>query len=713
MAPMRLDNVLAEMGRLNDDDSKRQEYIEQACNRMLHQPTLGAQLIARICAADDGGQLDSLRDLLYTSLNSARMARESNLKRGGEFLKALEDAVEMAARQGRINLDRSLFLSSIWTRNNLQAPASLEVSPEKLKEASLQRPTAPEAERMEADAGAAVKDLVDSMVMSNDGDSFAVYDQLTATFPSIAPEAREQAIAWTVSGSEPVHKKLACFWLLSPDATIRLSAAQALAKSAVSGQLPADVAGRLVTLRSWMPIDEARATVDQILKTALRSGTSKAPAIKPWNARSVTVTLQDGAGAQSVVMALQSGRKRYVAMLLLKHGFGVKDIILHRASSAMEQNMLIEAMNVIPGHAVPLPWLENFLAMSMAEGLAHGNSPHPGLVEVADLCGFKDLRPKEITTQELIDSLPAAKSVRALGPKKRGNLVDASEDWWQEHDVVKSWFEHGDDASEILEAKGVEGPDTEVPELWQWMRTRNDFWARHIAKGADLLAAAGHPDAESFTAVALVLAEGMDMKKIPVMRHVHHGTIGMWVYDKLDVGDERVHIVSEAEIGNADEDYDVDISPEQPGELNNILKHVKLTVEWVDGFMMMVMRATEKIPPESCLAVLFKRMKVVEDEPEGERLHDLLFLRAIACAVYFTHQEQLVEYMRGIDDVGMRQWAAGFGDAIKEFKEFWPTKSRTPQDRKWIKRVAAAKNTDFTDDELLELCGWLVVGWTG
>jgi len=54
-----------------------------------------------------------------------------------------------------------------------------------------------------------------------------------------------------------------------------------------------------------------------------------------------------------------------------------------------------------------------------------------------------------------------------------------------------------------------------------------------VALSADVLAAASHPDAESFTATAMALQDGRDLKNIPVMADVHEQTIEAWVLDSL------------------------------------------------------------------------------------------------------------------------------------------------------------------------------------
>ena len=564
----RIDSILAEAARLNDDFGRRQEFLESESYRMMRHPTLGGQLIARLCATDDEALQEQLGELLHNLLNTVRMVRESNLKRGDEFLNALTDAVGLAAGQGRIASAQRMLLASTWTRNGLQPPVSLEMTSDDIDILALQGATPPGLAQAEAGANQAIGKLLEEMIETVNGDPFMLYLALIEILPTMPMEIRGHLVAWSAAGPEAFHAKLACFWLFNPDAQLRLAAAQGLADKAAAGKLPADIAGKMVMLRSWMPDDGARATVDQVLKAIMRTGMAAASAVKLWEAHWTAVTLQDGGGAQSVVVALRSGRSRKTALLLLKQGYGVKDVCVVPAESASEQKEFIKHLKTeMNCFGVPLPWVENSLAMSIAEGLAAGHRPHPGLVEAAELCGFANLRPKAVTTKELVDSLPAAKLIRGLEARGRTSLINASESWWQRHEVVSSWFEQNDAAHDILEAKGVRDPSTSV--LWKWLRTRRDFWALHFARGADILSAAGHPDANSFTAVAAAVAEGRDMKKIPIMVHIHDSTVQMWLNDDPNGDDEDMREEP------PEEEYEV----ERPGEPRNLIEDVGATTD--------------------------------------------------------------------------------------------------------------------------------------
>lgn len=143
------------------------------------------------------------------------------------------------------------------------------------------------------------------------------------------------------------------------------------------------------------------------------------------------------------------------------------------------------------------------------------------------------LRPEPRTTPELINGLAATPGIRGLSVPSRGRLINASEGWWDRHDIVESWFEDSDAAQAVLDtACNPRGAQTA---LWSSLKTRRDWWARIIARAAAVLESAEDPDAASFAACAAALIEGRDLKKIPVLLDIHEQTIGAWLHDNPDL----------------------------------------------------------------------------------------------------------------------------------------------------------------------------------
>ena len=696
MADGQIETAIAELTRLRDDDNAHREVLDRASFTMLHRPALGGRLVAKLCATEESApELEPLTELLASALDAARMARENRKKRGDTFLEAVTDAVELASGQGRLSPFHRLLLASAWTRSGLPAPASLEVS-----SADMMRGAPGPAPQDRVAAEAALEDLFRSLIEQTEGDALALHAALTETFPAMPSAMRQHVIAWSVGRSEPIHAKLTCSWLLDPSAQIRAAAAHALVERAAAGTLSQEIASKMVILRSWMPQDEARASVDEALKLAMRSGLATGASAKPWIIHSVMATLPDGGGAQSVMIALQSGGSRKTAMLLFKQGHGVKDAYAVPCTSASEQKALISRISQETGSVkVPLTWLEGSLAMALADGLAAGLPPAPGIIEVSELCGLDKLRPEAVTTEAMISALPASERIRDLSAQARGKLINASEGWWDRHEIVQSWFEESDHAHEALE--GRHSPRALDSALWRWLETRRDFWARLVGRAADVLAAADHPDANSFTATAIALLEGRDLKKIPVMADVHDQTIEAWLFDDPNVDQDTTleEWVEEAEAEAP--------KPERKGELARLVKGSAITADWIDGFLMSVTVAPKVIAPNSWLPEILGSAVGNLTPDSIQRFADLILMRANACADQANEPAEFTGAISGRSQMAMRDWAAGFSHACGQFRSSWPAKSTAPDDRAMKQRVADAMATGFSPAELKSLGLWI------
>ncbi len=696
VADGQLETVLAELTRLRDDDGARREVLDRTSFSMLHRPALGGRLVAKICAADEKApELEPLTELLGSSLDAARIASENRKKRGDAFLQAVTDAVELAAGQDKLLPFHRMLLASAWARNGLPAPAALELSATDIEMSGL-----PPGMRNRAEAEAMLDDLFRNLIEQTKGDAFALHAALTETFPAMPADMRTYVIMQSAERPEPIHAKLCCFWLLDREGSIRAAAAGALADRAANGALSGKMAGKMVVLRNWMPKDEARAKLDQAVKLSMRSGLTVGASPAPWTLHSVLATLPDGGGAQSIMIALQSGGTRKVAMLLLKQGHGVKDAYTIPCSSASEQKALIQRVKQETGAvSVPASWIETALSAALADGLSAGLPPAPGLIEVAELCGFDRLRPEAVTTETLIGALPATERLRSLSAQARGKLINASEGWWDRHEIVRSWFEESDHAHEVLE--GTRSPRGVEAALWRWLETRRDFWARIVARAADVLAAAGEQDADSFTATAMALLDGRDLKKIPVMHDVHEQTIEAWVFDDPDVDQSATleEWVEQAEPKAP--------QPERKGELARLVKDSSITADWIDGFLMSVTLAPKMIAPNRWLPEILGGAVSSLTPDTIQRFADLILMRANACVDHASEPAEFATAMSGRSKMAMRDWAGGFSSAHGQFRSSWPTKSTSPEERAMINDLSDAMSTGFSAAEVKTLSQWI------
>jgi hypothetical protein len=688
VAKDRIDEALAALAQAGRDAfGPRREILERTGSELLHRPALGAQIVARLCAVAEPTPAESgLLDLLGAGLDAARIARENGQARGQTLLDSLEDAIDLARRQGRMTATHHLLLAQLWSRNALRAPGGLELQRDEVISADLPRATNP------AEGDALLTGLFAELIGQAEGEPLALHAALTESFPAMPVEMRDHVVAYSVARTEPLHADLACFWLLDPAANIRLAAAQGLSGRLARGDLSDRILATLIVLRSWMPEDAARREIDLLLKEAMRRGVPSEAAGAPWVIEAIRATLPDGGGAQSIGIALTSGKHRKMAMLLLKQGQGVKDAYTIPCRSAKEQKAIIDRMTEeVGGLSVTEDYVARAVAVALADGLALGQPPVPGLIEVARLCGFASLRPEQKSTSDLIAGLVSAARVRTLSPRQRDELIACSEDWWDRYDIVESWFEDSDAAQAALDkARGARAAETA---LWKWLETRRDWWARILARAAEVLEAANPPDAAGFAACAMALIEGHALKKIAVMLDIHEQTIEAWVMDDPDF-DPAASLEDLAEDAPA---------PEKKGEFAGFLRGSELTVDWVDGYLTAVIIAPQMIAPNLWLSPILQAVLPRLDPSKFQRFVDLVMMRTQVVSDQASAPDAFTAAMAARSKKGQADWSRGFSQAVGEFRDAWPKKGMTKEDRRLLEMASVGVG----GAELVELAALL------
>lgn len=674
MAKSRIDEALAALKAAgNDGLGGRREIIERLGLDLLYRPALGGQIVARICAiAEPSPRDEGLLDLLGAGLDAARIARENGKARGQALIDAVEAALELARGQGRMTSAHSLLFAQLWTRNGLPAPAALALQAEEVVPASGRR-----ASNL-AEGDVLLEGLFAELIQQAEGEPLALHHALTESFPAMPPEMRDHVVAYSVSRSDAIHADLACYWLLDPALHIRLTAAQGLANRLASAELPGRILASLVVLRSWMPDDAARAKVDVMLKDAMRKSVAASADQAPWTMHSIHASLPDGGGAQSIGIALQSGSQRKMVMLLLKQGQGVKDAYTITCRTARDQKSIVERMTEEVGALTVTPdYVRRALSIALADGLAQGLPPVPGLIEVVRLCGFAGLRPEVKSTPNLIADMASTRAVQALPLRHHGDLITASEEWWDRHETIESWFEDSDAAHAVLDkARSAKSAETA---LWKWLETRRDWWARILARSADVLETAHHPDAAGFAACAMALLEGRSLKTIPVMLDVHEQTIEAWIRDDpdFDPGLTFEELAQDAP------------TPEKKGEVAALLRGTELSVDWLDGYLTAVVITPQMIMPNQWLPAVLEPVLPRINPSQFQRFMDLLMMRAQTVSDVASVPDQLVAAISGRSKKGQAEWWSGFSEAMGKFRNAWPKKGMTTEDKRLLEVVTA------------------------
>ena len=372
---------------------------------------------------------------------------------------------------------------------------------------------------------------------------------------------------------------------------------------------------------------------------------------------SVEQHLPDGAGAQSIALALERGRSRAVAFLLLKAGHGVKDAFIAPAEGAGEQRRMLGELEAMGAVEVDPAHVPRALARALGDGAAHGTPPAPGLVNIAEVWPGAALRPQPGDTRAILAELDPEGAVAALSPQARGRLVGESADWPERFALIDSWFEDNAAVRALLDEPA--SGRALVRRLWDHLEERRNWWALQCARSAAVLRAAEPKgrDWRSFAAVAAALLEGRALRRTPITERVLEATLLAAAARRHDAALDALDDVEDdpapGERGALAGAPRPRPAPAGPGEFERRLAGSGVDPAWVDGLATAAAVSPEAASP---LGWLMGVVQAVEhrDEASLERFLKLLILRADAAA---ASPAATAERLAALDAGSRARWA--------------------------------------------------------
>jgi hypothetical protein len=236
----------------------------------------------------------------------------------------------------------------------------------------------------------------------------------------------------------------------------------------------------------------------------------------------------DGAGAQSLFVAMRQGRRHAVASVLIKAEAGVADAWVQSGMAKADADGMIEEITeMAQAVEVSLDFLRRRLADALATHLETGRPPPFGLVQAVETIGLGPLPPARVAPSALAASLTATLPPERRGAESRRAAHAVSTTWPTRIDVVGSWFEAGEAVDARL--RPLRGRRKRIEAvLGEILPARRGFWAERCAwTAATLHEAAADDDGlwASFALVAQDLAGETPLAEIPLARLIAETTV--------------------------------------------------------------------------------------------------------------------------------------------------------------------------------------------
>ena len=707
MSAEPLPEIVAHLASIKDDREQSLAY-QQVAKLLLDDPESVVALQDSLCQTPDTAmdRTTASSTLLTAVLDEARMANENGQRKGAAFLSRMTEALEhRLAETGVLGSAASLSVSAAWARAGLEPPKCLvnAMIPLGAEPLTGDGNIADIPDEMFADLFQGFNDLGEQSVS-------ALVGLLDEMLPTLPPEARFALIRKTASQRGDAFGEAAAALLLKTDKSVVSGALAGLETRHANGDFSRSLLTRLTLLRSWSHDTETRQGIDKIVRAALKNSAIAAPPRVVPKLHRVVASMIDGSGSQSLAFAVQAGGRRHVALALLKQGFGVKDAFSVPCSSATEQRQMIGGIaERAEGLDVTAEYAQMALAFALGDGLAQGQAPAAGLVDVAEVVGFDELRPRNAEVAAFVEAADPEGRVARLSKQALGRLIMSSEDWPVLYSISDSWFEDSDAASEAIETGTTE--NTLKRNLWRHLETRRDFWAMVFARNALLLRSAGRSDAEGFAAVAQALQDGRDLKKIPVMDYVHFASLQAWS-ENLSGGTAPSFAAPGLEVskGHAPAGMQPTVptfGKREREELDRLLRPAMISVAWIEGFLSGLCTAPEFIRPSEWIGTIFDVVGAyLEAEDDLQRILDLI-TAAYNHALSNLRDGAPNEALCPTDPILFSIWAAGYLTVWETHGAHWPARVLGKEGKKIRGLLESAADHKTPPEVITVMPDWL------
>jgi hypothetical protein len=502
-----------------------QEMINANREVLLTSPEIARDLVREVAASDDLEPTPQAL-VLEALINEARMDGENGGASGERFLSNLREAVAADVHDGGVGPIGLLALAHCYSGAGVEVPGILVDL------------VSDQAEDMSADPAEAMENLdrvLGEMRRELGDDPYAFHGALCEILALAPTDARGQFAVHVLSRDESLDTRLTLYFLLDPQAEVRAAVAGLVRDRAEAGSLDGDLASWLVLVRSWMPEDAARRLVDDAVRAAQRrelAGQAADADRQPVEA--CYASLPDGSGSQTLAAALGKGRKRSMALVLIKRGHGVKDAFRLPVKTKAEQQQLLAEFGEVDLITVDADTLQLALAAALGESLEAGQPPAHGLVDLVESVGLRALRPVLMTPGDWLNRVDPDGEIAAMPDAVREGLLALSEQWASDYQTPDSWFEDTADLRERLSA--AKGKKKQEAVVWAYLNERRAEWARLFLQCAHLLRAdSGTPPLlhqmraapawQPFAATAAALLGDRDIKTLPIMGYIQKRTL--------------------------------------------------------------------------------------------------------------------------------------------------------------------------------------------
>ena len=449
---------------------------------------------------EDMPDTDAISDLAE-ALDEVRIDANGGDLEARQTLKAVGDRIDTAARRNEIYPGILILLGRLFASSNLDIGEAARASMSRMVSADVFHQPGEEAYRT----------LVQPLLMSLEGDAFAVHEEIRSMVAIFPPHYRAALVEALAIDANTRGRNSAVGFLIDPDETVALAAVRGLAASAALGALDADCRRRIDMIRDWLPRGSREA-----LDAAVPAATS-AVSRPSGELLKTIVSACDGSGAAALLAILKRGA-RYSIVAVLTKPVGVADSFVLEDLPKSEVKALERRYTAsAPASEVSLASWARLVRLALGRNMARGAPPPFALVRALDAIGLASLAPEPATPRDIIEM-----ALAGVADRESSAAIGHAHQSVADSDVSENWFEAGDAVDAILK------PTNSIEEgaqalIESYLPSRRNFWASQCALSALALKESQASRGAFWKDLALVgreLLRDVPMTDIPLMRQI-------------------------------------------------------------------------------------------------------------------------------------------------------------------------------------------------
>ncbi|NGZ05439.1 MAG: hypothetical protein G8237_03705 [Magnetococcales bacterium] len=373
--------------------------------------------------------------------------------------------------------------------------------------------------------------MFETLVDEHGGDPFAIGETLSQMTRALPFDAQSALIGEFAASSLPGMKDAVVILCLHSEENVRLEALHWLQHHAK--QVTPSALRRLIVIRNWLPELE-RKRLDVLIKSARTKGVECAQWPEGMVIQGVRSSRLDGVGAASLLisMPVKPGKAR-IGGLLLKQGVGIADawitplITRHEAASTFRQVMQQEFFL-----EVSQEYLYTAIRHHLAVGLASGQPPAVGLLQLAELVVATTWIPERLDGRQLVERVIGSERPKADDAGVVEQIVQASDAGIDLSRITSSWFEESQEVVDFMENTRIRSRERLTRQvLERFCEPKREVWAERCAWTAFWLReqsvkARSMEELDfHFAILARELYRGRPLHELPLMRRIAERTM--------------------------------------------------------------------------------------------------------------------------------------------------------------------------------------------